>query len=90
MKGDPSGGLLIGKNMRNKSGGWHERFGFALILVAAILLRPMAAWAAEAYVPFEGEKTAWHDGFDRYDYVMDEETCHHTLQATGHGEFCGG
>src|SRR5438552_3558585 len=24
--------------------------------------------------PFTGEKTAWHDGFDRYDYVMDEAT----------------
>ncbi len=27
-----------------------------------------------AYAPFEGEKTQWHDGFDRYDYVMDEKT----------------
>jgi pimeloyl-ACP methyl ester carboxylesterase len=27
-----------------------------------------------AYVPFEGEKTTWHDGFDRYDYVMDANT----------------
>ena len=32
-----------------------------------------AAPVEETYVPFEGEKTAWHDGFDRYDYVMDEE-----------------
>ena len=24
------------------------------------------------YVLFEGEKTSWHDGFDRYDYMMDE------------------
>ena len=23
-------------------------------------------------MPFEGEKTTWHDGFDRYDYLMDE------------------
>lgn len=23
---------------------------------------------------FEGEKTAWHDGFARYDFVMDEQT----------------
>ncbi len=30
--------------------------------------------ASEAYVPFEGEKTLWHDGFDRFDYVMDEES----------------
>ena len=26
------------------------------------------------YTPFDGEKTSWHDGFDRYDFVMDEET----------------
>jgi pimeloyl-ACP methyl ester carboxylesterase len=30
--------------------------------------------AADATPPFEGERTAWHDGFDRYDFVMDEET----------------
>jgi beta-glucosidase len=24
--------------------------------------------------PFTGEKTAWHDGFDRYDFLMDEQT----------------
>ena len=35
---------------------------------------PALLLAAEAYVPFEGEKSAWHDGFDRYDYVMDEAT----------------
>src|SRR5271155_1153226 len=29
---------------------------------------------AVAYVPFDGEKTAWHDGFDRYDFVLDEES----------------
>jgi hypothetical protein len=33
-------------------------------------LRPVQA--AEAYVPFDGEKTTWHDGFDRYDYLIDE------------------
>ena len=26
------------------------------------------------YVPFEGEKTKWHDGFDRYDFMMDDDT----------------
>ena len=32
-----------------------------------------AVWAADAYTPFDGEKTAWH-GFDRYDFLMDEQT----------------
>src|SRR5438045_1773477 len=39
--------------------------------------RPSPARAAEpatAPAPFEGEKSAWHDGFDRYDFVMDEQT----------------
>ncbi len=30
--------------------------------------------SADGYQPFEGEKSSWHDGFDRYDYLMDEET----------------
>jgi pimeloyl-ACP methyl ester carboxylesterase len=28
--------------------------------------------AADGYTPFEGEKTAWHEGFDRYDLMMDD------------------
>jgi pimeloyl-ACP methyl ester carboxylesterase len=27
-----------------------------------------------AYVAFQGEKSSWHDGFERYDYLMDSET----------------
>src|SRR5262245_20832192 len=42
------------------------------VLLAAILGNPSNTRGA-GYTPFEGEKTAWH-GFDRYDYVMDEET----------------
>ncbi|HEV3416531.1 MAG TPA: hypothetical protein VG056_06955, partial [Pirellulales bacterium] len=38
------------------------------------LANSRAATAADAYTPFDGEKTGWHDGFDRYDFVMDEET----------------
>ncbi len=30
--------------------------------------------ASSTTAPFEGEKTSWHDGFDRYDFVMNEET----------------
>jgi hypothetical protein len=33
---------------------------------------PVIARAADGYVPFEGEKSTWHDGFDRYDFIMDE------------------
>lgn len=30
--------------------------------------------AADPYVPFEGGKSAWHDGFERHDFLMNEET----------------
>jgi hypothetical protein len=30
--------------------------------------------SAATYVPFEGQHTAWHDGFARYDFVMNTET----------------
>ena len=47
--------------------------GLATILAAstALELRPTTT-AAEASTTFTGEKTAWH-GFDRYDFLMDQE-----------------
>ncbi|MDB6130597.1 MAG: hypothetical protein JWM04_1704 [Verrucomicrobiales bacterium] len=30
--------------------------------------------AADGLPGFEGEKSAWHDGFDRFDFIMDEST----------------
>ncbi|HEY2155419.1 MAG TPA: hypothetical protein VGH33_07300, partial [Isosphaeraceae bacterium] len=32
------------------------------------------ARAADRYIPFEGEKSTWHGGFDRYDFLMDERS----------------
>ena len=49
-------------------------FGFAIAIVAASLADPTIGHGADGYVPFEGEKSSWHDGFDRYDFVMDEAT----------------
>src|SRR5882724_11077625 len=48
--------------------------GFVGIIVATVLSNPAVARAVDAYVPFDGEKSVWHDGFDRYDFVMDEGT----------------
>lgn len=45
--------------------------GLAAVLLASVLA---PARAADEYTPFEGEKSSWHDGFDRYDFVMDEES----------------
>ena len=46
------------------------------ILLAVLAGAFACSWAvgAETYVPFEGEKTTWHDDFERFDYVMDEES----------------
>ncbi len=44
------------------------------LLLAAPVFYTGSAAAADAYAPFDGEKTSWHDGFDRYDYIMDEKT----------------
>ena len=38
---------------------------------------------------FEGQKSVWHDGFARYDYVMDEQTLAITLFAAPPGERFG-
>jgi hypothetical protein len=47
--------------------------GLAAILAVATLGIPSHAEAGD-YTPFQGEKTAWRGGFDRYDFVMDETT----------------
>ena len=62
---------------------------FAATFLAAIFWNPHLARAADAYVPFDGEKSAWHDGFDRFDYVMDEETLAITPFKTLEGEKFG-
>lgn len=46
----------------------------AITIIGAVVSNPVPARAAEGYVPFDGGKSAWHGGFDRYDFVMDEET----------------
>jgi hypothetical protein len=48
------------------------RNGLVAILVVATLGNPSNTRGAEDK-PFEGEKTAWH-GFERYDFLMDEDT----------------
>jgi hypothetical protein len=48
------------------------RFGAILVSVIFAGLRDLKA--ADGYTPFDGEKSGWHDGFDRFDFVMDEKT----------------
>src|SRR5258706_7076462 len=43
----------------------------ATVALAAMVCRETLLNAGE-YIPFEGEKSTWHDDFARFDYVMDE------------------
>ncbi len=45
-----------------------------LFLTAAAVWTAGRAGAADGYIPFEGEKTSWHEGFDRCDFLMDDAT----------------
>jgi hypothetical protein len=47
---------------------------FAAGVLSAGFWNASVAQTTDTYVPFAGEKTFWHDGFDRFDYVMDEES----------------
>jgi pimeloyl-ACP methyl ester carboxylesterase len=51
-------------------------FGFAATSPAdlAQLEKPKVPARAAGYTPFEGERTTWHDGFARYDFLMDDGT----------------
>lgn len=50
------------------------RHSCAAMLVAVMVWNPRVVPAAETVAPFDGAKSAWHEGFVRYDFVMDEET----------------
>jgi hypothetical protein len=68
----------------------HAHRALLMILVSAAASNgPAMARAAEDYVRFEGEKTAWHDGFDRYDFLMDEESLEITPFKRPEGEGFG-
>jgi hypothetical protein len=56
----------------NPSVSRHACLGLAAVLVAALVWNSRDAMASEPLTPFTGEKTAWH-GFDRYDFLMDQE-----------------
>jgi hypothetical protein len=51
------------------------KFAFLLAAISSIgVFWSIESTGTEALVPFEGEKTTWHDGFERFDFVMDEES----------------
>ena len=58
----------------NKSIRTYVRRGLGAAALLAILLTSQGLLAADGYVPFDGPKTTWHEGFDRYDFIMDDAT----------------
>src|SRR6202165_5719939 len=56
------------------SSGRYFLSGLKLFLAVAIVRTSSNATPADVYVPFQGEKTIWHEGFDRYDFSMDDAT----------------
>jgi pimeloyl-ACP methyl ester carboxylesterase len=70
----PAAPLKPRHNLPMNSSRGHFRSGLKLFFAAAIVWTSSNATAADVYVPFEGEKTAWHAGFDRYDFIMDDAT----------------
>src|SRR5260370_6945176 len=50
------------------------RLGLVIFFVAAIFWSTNRTVAADGHTPFAGEKTTWHGGFDRYDFIMDDAT----------------
>lgn len=43
-------------------------------LIAVVVLGAGIRCVADEVPPFQGEKSEWHDGFQRFDYLMDEST----------------
>lgn len=67
----------------------HRCLGLATVLLAIVAGSPKRAMAADATTAFTGEKSSWHNGFDRYDYVMDAHTLAITPFKTPVGEHFG-
>ena len=49
------------------------RISLAVVIAATAYFTTNKSEAADGYAPFSGVKTAWYEGFDRYDFVMDDE-----------------
>ena len=68
----------------------HSWTGLLLaLLIAAPPGGPAAPRAADDVAPFDGAKSTWHDGFDRFDFVMDEGSLAITPFARPEGEGFG-
>lgn len=50
----------------------HLRIGLVVLATFTVLRPRKITLAADGYTPFTDEKTAWHEGFDRCDFVMDD------------------
>ncbi len=73
----------------NKSITMYLRCGLGAAALLAILLASQGVLAAGGYGPFDGPQTTWHEGFDRYDFVMDDATGAITSMTAPAGEVAG-
>jgi len=73
----------------NKSMRRYLRRGLEAAAISAVLLTSQGLLAADGYVPFDGPKTTWHQGFDRYDFIMDDATGAITPMTAPAGEVTG-
>lgn len=60
---------------------------FAFAIVASLAFSQPSV--ADDVPPFTGAKSSWHEGFDRYDYLMDENTLAITPYTAPEGEKLG-
>ena len=74
---------------------WPQMAGLAAILAAATLgstgetMAADQAVNAEQATKFDGDRSTWHDGFARYDFVMDNQTLAITSFKAPEGEHFG-
>ena len=69
-------------HLESRKFGGHARLALRALLSLFIIGFAGTARGAEGLVPFDGEKSSWH-GFDRYDFLMDEQTLEVTPAAKG-------
>ena len=61
--------MFVNRNFHGVTG-----VSLAVVIAATAYFTANRSEAADGFVPFSAVKTAWHEGFDRYDFVMDDAT----------------
>jgi pimeloyl-ACP methyl ester carboxylesterase len=81
--------VLRPSNCQNNGLNLTNGFKFALKVCMLLLLLPPFIVKAQTSITFNGEKSTWHEGFDRYDFIMDDSTQQITPFKAPDGEHFG-